>query len=281
MNPLARRVALSILIVGAVGISWSRVFDDHAVGETRTAFKHALVAFATARALNGVISVVQGTELALQPAGVGVILTAGQVLDPLNDLVERFSWVMLVCAVSLGAQIVVQEVAMSGWSNAVLSIAAFLAIAALAIAHRWRSPSVQAGEKFLVGFVILLTFIRFIVAGAAVVSHAIGEQFLSERRETAVEYLVTTHSQLEALDSPRTTDDSRTWLESITEYAEAQLRWVDIEERVSQLGDVIERAVEEVINLIVVFTLQAILLPLGTLLVGGAILRRLQIWRWG
>jgi hypothetical protein len=112
-----------------------------------------------------------------------------------------------------------------------------------------------------------------------VVSHAIGEQFLSERRDTAVEYLVTTQSQLKALDSPRTSDDSRSWLESITEYAEAQLRWVDIEERVSQLGDVIERAVEEVINLIVVFTLQAILLPLATLLAGGAILRRLQIWR--
>ena len=278
MNPLARRIALSILIVGAVGISWSRVFDDHAVGETRAAFKHALVAFATARALNATISVVQGTELALQPAGVGVIVTAGQVLDPLNDLVERFSLVMLVCAVSLGAQIVVQEVAMSGWSNAVLSMVAFLALATFAIAHRWRLPSAQAGEKFLVGFVILLIFLRFIVAGAAVVSYAIGEQFLSERRDTAVEYLVTTQSQLEALDSPSTSDDSRTWLESITEYAEAQLRWVDIEERVSQLGAVIERAVEEVINLIVVFTLQAILLPLATLLAGGAILRRLQIW---
>ncbi len=222
---------------------------------------------------------VQGTEVALQPAGVGVTLTVGQVLDPLNDLVERFSWVMLLCAVSLGAQIVVQEVAMSGWSNTVLSVAALLAIAAFAIAHRWRSPSVQAGEKFLFGAVVLLLFLRFIVAGAAVVSHAIGEQFLSERRDAAVEYLATTQTQLEALDSPRTSDDSDSWLESITEYAEAQLRWIDIEARLSELGDVIDRAVEEVINLIVVFTLQAILLPLATLLVAGAILRRFEIWR--
>ena len=279
MNPLTRRVLLSTLIAGAIVISWSGLIDDHAVEETNAAFKNALVAFATARALNSAISVVQGTELALQPAGVGVTLTPGQMLDPLNDLVERFSWVMLLCAVSLGAQIVVQEVAMSGWSNTLLSVVAFLALATFVIAHRWRQPAAEAGEKLLVGIVVLMLFLRFIVAGAAVVSHAIGEQFLSERRDTAVEYLVTTQIQLESLDSPPATDGTGSWLESLQEYAEAPLRWIDIEERLSKLGDVIDRAVEQVINLIVVFTLQAILLPLATLLVGGAILRRLQIWR--
>lgn len=254
------------------------MFDNHAVDATRGAFKHALVAFATARALNGAISVVQGTELALQPAGVGVTLTVGEVLDPLNDLMERFSWVMLMCAVSLGAQIVVQEVAMSAWSNWVFSIVAFVAIAAFAAAHRWRLASLEAVEKFLVGFVVLLIFLRFIVAGAAVVSHAIGEQFLSERRDTAVEYLVTTQERLDQFDTQAgTSDDSNSWLESITEFAEAQLRWVNIEQRLQSLGDVIERAVEEVINLMVVFTLQAVLLPLAVLLVGASLMRRLRI----
>ncbi|MEE4301366.1 MAG: hypothetical protein V2J24_18140, partial [Pseudomonadales bacterium] len=72
-------------------------------------FGRALATFAAARALDGAISVVQGTEVALQPAGVGVTLTVGQVLDPLDDLVERFSWVMLAATAALGTQRVLLE----------------------------------------------------------------------------------------------------------------------------------------------------------------------------
>ena len=38
------------------------------------------------------------------PAGVGVTLSIGELLDPFNDMVERFSWVMLLTSVSLGIQ---------------------------------------------------------------------------------------------------------------------------------------------------------------------------------
>lgn len=37
----------------------------------------------------------QGTELSIEPMGVGVILTLGELLDPLNDLIEQFSNVLL------------------------------------------------------------------------------------------------------------------------------------------------------------------------------------------
>ncbi|MCB1944024.1 MAG: hypothetical protein KDI53_18575, partial [Candidatus Accumulibacter sp.] len=66
--------------------------------------KRALVSFATARALNAVISVAQGTEVSMQPAGMGVVLTPGQLLDPVNDLVEQFSHLMLAASVAFGVQ---------------------------------------------------------------------------------------------------------------------------------------------------------------------------------
>lgn len=277
MSPFTRRALLVLTLAFTVGISWSGAFDRRALDDTRAAFKHALVAFGTARALNAAISVVQGTELALQPAGLGLTLSAGQVLDPLNDLVERFSWVMLVCAVSLGAQIAVQEIAMSGWSNWALSAAALLAVAACMVAQRWRSPTTRAAETLLLGAVVMFIFLRFIVGGAAWVSQTIGEQFLSERRDVAVAYLADTQQQIEALDTDvRTPDDSQSWLDSITNYAESQLRWFDVEKRLKDLGDVIERAVEQIVNLMVVFILQALLLPLTVLLIGALLLRRLR-----
>ena len=45
----------------------------------------------------------------MQPVGVGVTLTIGEVLDPLNDLVERFAWLALVASVSLGLQMTLGE----------------------------------------------------------------------------------------------------------------------------------------------------------------------------
>ena len=56
--------------------------------------------------INGVISIVQETGVSFQPGGVGITLSPGQLLDPLNDLIEQFSSIMLVVCVSLGMQLI-------------------------------------------------------------------------------------------------------------------------------------------------------------------------------
>lgn len=47
---------------------------------------------------------VQGTEISAAPVGVGMTFTPGQILDPLNDLIEQFSQVMLVAMVAFGVE---------------------------------------------------------------------------------------------------------------------------------------------------------------------------------
>jgi len=105
-----RHWVLSILLLLAVILSSVTSVDRLAEADHKELFQRALITFALARTLNGVISAVQGTELALQPAGVGVTLTPGQILDPVNDLVERFSWIMLGATLSLGIQQVFLDV---------------------------------------------------------------------------------------------------------------------------------------------------------------------------
>lgn len=51
----------------------------------------AAYTFALVRGLNGVIALIQGTEVVVSPAGMGLTLTVGEILDPINDLAERFS----------------------------------------------------------------------------------------------------------------------------------------------------------------------------------------------
>ena len=50
------------------------------------------------------ISVGRGMEVAIQPMGVGVTLAPGQLLNPINDLVENFSSLMMAACIALGAQ---------------------------------------------------------------------------------------------------------------------------------------------------------------------------------
>jgi hypothetical protein len=61
---------------------------------------NAIKVFAVAKGLNGAISLAQGTEI---NAAI-LTITIGEVLDPINDLVEQFSWIMLASITSLGIQ---------------------------------------------------------------------------------------------------------------------------------------------------------------------------------
>ena len=113
MNSTRTNLFLSLAVLICTAIAWLSPFEALGSGYVDTAFKRAAAGFAIARGLNGVISVAQGTEFAVQPAGVGVSFTPGEILDPVNDLVERFSWIMLLATSSLGIQKVL--LSMSSW----------------------------------------------------------------------------------------------------------------------------------------------------------------------
>ena len=126
-----RRIAWTATILLSVAIAASGVVDETAGELAEDAFKRALVTFAVARTLNGVISLAQGTELSLEPGGVGVNLGVGEILDPVNDLVEQFSGVMLVAASSLGLQNVLLRITAWWGCTALLCGAGLVALAAL------------------------------------------------------------------------------------------------------------------------------------------------------
>jgi hypothetical protein len=89
------KLLLTVLYVLLVLVNQAGPLDDRSRDYTKQGFKRALVTFAVTRGLNGIISVAQGTEVAVEPAGIGLVFTPGQILDPVNDLIERFSWIVL------------------------------------------------------------------------------------------------------------------------------------------------------------------------------------------
>ena len=251
----------------AIALAWSGALDGLARERTEVAFERALVTYAVARTLNGVISVAQGTEVAVQPGGVGVVLTAGEILDPLNDLIEQFSWLVLLAASSLGVQLLLGEILATPGANAILT-----ALGGAAIVLLWLRPPgdrVRDGALRLAGAVLLL---RFAIAGAALCSTAIGQHYLAEREATSLDYLRTTSADIESRRDAEPIDPAAGALDRLeklySESREAIGDALDVRQRLAALQRRAEAAIGHVVNLIVVYAVETLLLPLAVLFLG-------------
>ena len=93
-----------------ISLKYSKILqkniDNAPNHQLESLFQSAITTFVLVRGLSTAIPVFQGTEVAIEHSGVWVVLTSGQILDLVNDLTERFSWVVLAPGTSLGAQII-------------------------------------------------------------------------------------------------------------------------------------------------------------------------------
>lgn len=254
-RPLTAAALVAILLA-----TWVLRLDDAALAQVDAGWKRALATFAAARVLNAVISVAQGTELAVQPAGVGVTLAPGQVLDPINQLIEQFSTLMLLASAAFGAQRVL--IGIGAWWPVSLLLSAVCISWAV---WRWRGA---APPRWLVQALVVLLIVRFMVPLVALGSEAAFHLFLKSEYEAGQQTLEQSSAQIEVMNAPVATPGAE---ESITDRVR---RWwaqgSNVGERFDALKEVANRAVEHVVRLIVVFTLQTLVLPL---LLGWALWR--------
>lgn len=254
-RPLTVAAVLAVLLA-----AWLPRFDTLALAQADAGWKRALATFAAARALNAVLSVAQGTELAVEPAGVGLTFAPGQVLDPINDLVEQFSTLMLLASASFGAQRVLIGIA-AWWPLSLALSAAALAWATL----RWRGSLPQ---RWLLQLLAGLLVVRFLVPMVALGSEAVFQLFLKGDYQIGQQTLEQSSTQIGQMSAPVGTSPAN---ESMTERLR---RWwaqgSDIGARYDALKAEANRAVEHVVRLIVVFTLQTLVVPL---LLGWALWR--------
>ena len=259
-----RNIAWTLAAVAAMVLAVSGVADSVSDDYSDEAFKRGLVTFAIARALNGVISVAQGTEVAVEPGGVGVNFTVGQILDPINDLIEQFSSVMLVATSSLGLQNILLN--MTGWwgVTAALGAAVLFVIGAI-----WWPGGVSAGVKTLALRVFLvMAFLRFALPVLIIGTHIIFSAFLEEEHDAATAVLEATSSQIEELNQEPTAaapGEESSFFDRIGEALGSSMESLDVSGRIERLKESASSASEQIVNLIVIFVLQTIILPLAFL----------------
>ena len=249
----------ALLGLALVALAWTGPLDRLAEDQAQAGLKRALATFAAARALNGVISVAQGTEVAVEPAGVGVTFAPGQILDPVNDLIEQFSTLMLTASVSFRLQSAMVAIGGHWLVSLLLSLV-------VAVALAWRQLRGVDAPTAIRRILLLLLLVRFAVPVAALGSDAAFRWFLADRYERSQAALTLSSAEVVELATPETS--------APTSVAESMRRWwsetsdaFDVDKRLDALKEAATRVTEHVVELIVVFLLQTLIVP--TLLLWG------------
>lgn len=274
-EPLSRQSCwfLTALLAAVFILGITQQLDQRAAKPVDEAFERALVTFAVVRGINAVVSVVQGTELAIEPAGIGVVLAPGEIFDPVNDLIERFSWIMLAASTSLGAQKVLIAMGITVFFQSIL-IVAVVWLGTIIWRPEWFTPKI----KYIITRVaLLLLFVRFAAPLIALVNDAVYEAFLADRFQTAYTALEQTRDEVEALHAEEKTPGAGTngsdIFDRIGQWYDRTTKHFDVDARIEQYKEQFSRASEHIIHLIVVFMLQTIVFPLLFLWMGLRLLR--------
>ena len=183
-------------------------------------------------------SVAQGTEVAVEPGGVGVNFALGQALDPINDLVERFSAAMLVATSSLALQGVLLE--MSEWwaTNLALVIAAAFAL----VRSGGRRGSAGSARAPAIRVLAILVFVRFAVPVFVLGSTLVFDTFLAAQQQAANDALTATgtedrgaRARERARREPRRREPSLT--ERLGNLVDDSLQALDVRDRMAALRE--------------------------------------------
>ena len=223
------------------------------------ALERSIYTFAIVRGLNGVISVIQNTQVAVSPAGVGVSLAAGEILDPVNDLLERFSWVMMLSISSLGLQEVLNEI--GAW----LGFDVLLTMAMLIMAFAIWIPRIGIFNFRFLGYRMLLVslIVRFCIPIVAIASDKVYHLFLADKYTQATQSLGQLQKEIKETglaDSQEPADDSV--FASVKKYYQNATDIVQLRAKIDALKDKVGDYARHTINLTVVFVIQTILIPL-------------------
>ncbi|MBI3478746.1 MAG: hypothetical protein HY016_00060 [Nitrosomonadales bacterium] len=242
--------------------------------------KRAVISFAAARTLNAAISLLQSTEFSFQ-LGAGVSIAPGQWLDPVNDLVEQFSTLMLAASVAFGVEKILISIG-SGWLIS-------LALTSAALGWAWYYFRRKQPPAYLSKMLVIILMVRFAIPVITIGSDMLFNNFLASDYESSQKIIGATRDQLSeifpsvhsASAAPSTPSDSANkgrlfilppWLGGGAKPTtpevdtgskeESILNPTAWKEKIKAARIATENVAEHVIKLMVVFLLQTLVLPL-------------------
>jgi hypothetical protein len=253
-------VLIAILLFFSSGLRIP-VLDTAADAYFREAITKGGVAYATCRVINASVSIVKDSSLQLEPAGVGVSLAVGQALDPIDDMTERLSDVLVTAITSLGVQKLAYEISVS-LAPPILSIFLFT----LSILSWFENDRLKSFQKTTMRFALLIVIARFCLPISSMANEFINSTFFNDQISDASKELVVGSAELDKLK-----DFSLPEIDGVLgtiENSASFLKRKSIEfnnalvATVSNMGDIIENLLKLTFLYVGIFLIQVIILPL-------------------
>jgi len=168
-------------------ISWLGILDTLSYDYLNGSLLSALSSYGLSRALNGIISVLQSSTLSVGIASVSV----GELLDPINDIIERFSGLLTLSIASIIVQKVLLNIVSSVLFKLMLSISGLGLLISLCIRT---TPYIQLLSRLF----LLLVFLRLALSFMLILTSAVDNSFLTNQINANYENV---NAQTEKLDT--------------------------------------------------------------------------------
>lgn len=258
-----RKFALAFgFMLLAVAMSWLGALDRTSSKYVDDALVQAFSAYTVARGVNAVVSVLQSVSVG-GSLGASFAVSPGEVLDPINDLVERYAAVMEFSIASLLTQKILIGITSSQVFNVLLS----LSVAAFML-------SVLANTRPLTGVlfrtVLSLIFLRFAIVLAVLANSWVDAAFLRDGIDQSVaemngvsESVATRIAEPALVQEPA--EKEQGLLDSFTSGVSglaAKAQGLMTQMDASAAKDALEASVPGMVDLMAVFILKTLLLPL-------------------
>lgn len=277
-----KKIFISLLLIALVFLSSVQVVDKFSSAQLDKAFTRSVTVFAIARGLNGLISVVQGTEVYATPAGVGVNFAVGQIVDPMNDMVERFSWVMLMSSVSLGVQEIMLHLGQTMMVQVLLAISVLMMLAMLWERRLWNAQAFNVIFKAVSVFV----FLRFVVPLLILCSEGIYTYVLEPKYEESKAALIFSNDEIKGIVNEVQFNQQKqmhvqryqekSLMQKAQNYFNETIQTLNVKKQLqalrikfktllSNLENKFDHAIDYILVLITVFIVENLLLPLTAL----------------
>lgn len=150
--------------------------DSRAEDYFQESIAKAGVSYGVCRLINGTVSVIQQSSIQLEPAGIGMSLAVGQIVDPINDMVERLSDVLVLSITSLGVQEIMHEISVVLAPPVMATI-----LLLLSLAMWFKSEKFLSFQRVLQNLVIILVIARCCLAVSSIANGFLQEHFFEDR----------------------------------------------------------------------------------------------------
>lgn len=270
-------VAFGFMLL-AVVMSWVGALDRTSSKYVDDALVQAFSAYAVARGINGVVSVLQSVSVG-GSLGASFAVSPGEVLDPINDLVERYATVMELSIGSLLTQKILIGITSSPIFNVLLSlsVAAFM-LSALANARP------LSGVLFRT--TLSLIFLRFAIVLAVLANGWVDDVFLRDDIDQNVagmsdisESVATRIAEPAKAQEPIKEEQGLlgSFKNGVSGFA-AKAQGLMTQMDASAAKEALDQSVPGMVDLMAVFILKTLLLPL--LFLYGLKRAFSQLWGW-